>query len=322
MLDMTVTIRQMKVEDLQDVKRVDMVAWEELIRRDYPDVVKFTSRTDQNILSFLHSEAKGAFVACDDRAGVIGSSFCHVWGKTGWVGPISVLPSYQGRGVGKELLKSSLRYLEDRACFDIGLETMPENQVNLGMYLKVGMRPEGLVLVMGRKLDEAEPPEESFGEVTVDRYSESDVKGHLLAQVKRISNALSPGLDYSSEVVLTQEYSFGDTLVASHRGKVSGFCVLHTVPRREQMEVASIRVLATDPSVQEDIVGPLVTAAEIAAIDARSVEISLPIPGQCRRPMDIAFSRDCQLVQTYARLMWMGGSGVSEKTNNLCTWSG
>jgi hypothetical protein len=38
--------------------------------------------------------------------------------------------------------------------------------------------------------------------------------------------------------------------------------------------------------------------------------------------LDIAFSRDYQLVQTYARLMWMGGSGVSEKTNNLCTWSG
>ena len=124
---MTVTIRKMKVDDLIDVKGVDLVCWTDLFEKQYGIKGKISPRTDQNLLSYLHSDVDGAFVASDIFAGIIGLSFSHTWGSTGWVGPLSVLPSYQAKGVGKELLKHSLRYLEDQGCVDIGLETMPEN---------------------------------------------------------------------------------------------------------------------------------------------------------------------------------------------------
>jgi len=318
---MALIVRKMKVEDISDVKRADLISWSELTERDYPLRARFASRTDENILCCLHSDPDGAFVAADEFAGIIGSSFSHVWGKTGWVGPLSVLPSYQGKGVGKELLKFSLRYLEDQGCSDIGLETMPENAANLGMYFKVGLKPEGMVLILSKKLDENEPPDEDFGDVSVERLSDSGVKNHVMAQIKRISSSLHPGLDYSGEVELTEKFSFGDTLVAAFKGKVVGFSITHTVLRRENMLGAAIRVLATDPSVKDNLVEPLIASAELMAMDSKANEISLPIPGLSRRGLDIAFSRGYAVVQSFARLMWIGSSGITEKNTNLCSWS-
>ncbi len=319
---MSVVIRKMRVEDLSEVKRIDSLAWDDLRKRFYPDIVKIAPRTDQNLLSYMRSDPEGAFVAVDDFAGIIGSSFSHVLGRTGWAGPVSVLPSYQGRGAGKELLRMCLRYLESARCTDIGLETMPESQLNIGMYLRVGLRPAGLVLVMGKRLFDSEPPDEVFGEITVERLSESAAKSAVMAEIRRISNALHPGLDYSSEVTLTEEFSLGDTLIATTKGRVAGFCVLHTAPAREETPGSAVRVLAVDPAFKDEVIAPLVSVAELAAIDAKSVEISLPVPSVSRRALDIAFSRDYSVAQSFERMMWLGSPGLGEKTFNLCTWTG
>ena len=150
---MSVTIRKMKVDDMIDVKGVDLMTWSDLYERCYASRPKLSPRTDTNILSYMHSDPEGAFVANDDYAGVVGLGFAHVWGATGWIGPLSILPAYQAKGLGKDLLKHLLNYLEDMGCMDIGLETMPESVISLGMYLKVGLRPESLVLMLTKTLE-------------------------------------------------------------------------------------------------------------------------------------------------------------------------
>lgn len=312
----------MKVEDLVDVKGVDLICWTDLFEKQYGIKGKLSHRTDENLLSYLHSDADGAFVASDIFAGIIGLSFSHTWGSTGWVGPLSVLPSYQARGIGKELLKHSLRYLEDQGCVDIGLETMPENAINLGMYLKVGLKPEGLVVVFGRTLDKADLEEEPSGEVSIERLSESPIEEHLVGQIRRISNAHRPGLDYSKEVLLTKEFSSGDTLVATSRGRVQGFSIVHTVQKRVNMPGASIRALVVDVGAKAEVLGPLLATSELMAADEDQKEISVAVPAVCRRAVDTVFSRGYQVVQSFERLMWLGSSGVNDKMFNLSTWSG
>jgi ribosomal protein S18 acetylase RimI-like enzyme len=319
---MTVTIRKMKVDDLIDVKGVDLVCWTDLFEKQYGIKDKISPRTDQNLLSYLHSDVDGAFVASDIFAGIIGLSFSHTWGTTGWIGPLSVLPSYQAKGVGKELLKHSLRYLEDQGCVDIGLETMPENATNLGMYLKVGLRPEGLVVVFGRTLEDYDLEEEPSGSVGIERLSESPIEGHMLGQIRRISNAHRPGLDYTKEVLLTKEFSFGDTLVATSRGKVQGFSIVHTAQKREGMPGAAIRALVVDVGAKAEVLESLLATSELMAADAGLKEISVAIPTVCRRAVDSVFSRGYQVVQSFERLIWLGSSDMNERLFNLCTWSG
>lgn len=319
---MSVTIRKMKADDLADVKGVDLVCWTDLFERQYGIKDKVFPRTDQNLLSYLHSDVEGAFVASDEFAGIVGLSFSHTWGSTGWVGPLSVLPSYQAKGVGKELLKHSLRYLEDQGCMDIGLETMPDNATNLGMYLKVGLRSEGLVVVFGRELRNHDLEEEPSGDVGIERLSESPIQDHMLGQIRRISNAHRPGLDYSKEVLLTKEFSFGDTLIATARDRVLGFSIVHTAQKRENMPGAAIRALVVDVGAKPEVLTSLLATSELMAADSGVKEVSVAVPAVCRRAIDSAFSRGYQVVQSFERFMWLGSSGVNEKMFNLCTWSG
>lgn len=320
---MAVVVRKMKVEDIDDVRRIDSIAWEELIRKIYPDLPKITPRTEAGILSYLHADPDGAVVAVDEHAGVIGSSFSHIWGKTGWVGPLTVLPSYQDIGVGKELLKYSLRHLEDRGCSDIGLETMPEQSANIGMYLKVGLRPEGLVIVMGKSLENHKPPPPSEA-VAFERLSRRlAAERHMLASVKEISNTLSPGLDYTAEVQLTRKSSVGDTIFAKAGGEYCGFCTVHTMMRREEMRGSAVRCLGVLPGRGSAVLDPLLASAEALAAEAETPEIMVPIPGNRRRAIDAALSRGYRVVQTLERMIWMGSSGMTSGTgDNLCSWSG
>ncbi len=312
----------MKVDDIVDVKGVDLLSWSDLYERSYGSKVKLTPRTDENILSYLYSDPEGAFVATDDYAGVIGLVFSHVWGATGWTGPLSILPEYQAKGLGKVLLKHSLNYLEDMGCVDIGLETMPENALNLGLYLKVGLRPETLVLLLSKKIEPEGLQEEPVGGVAVERFSESPVQDKLKSELRRISGALRLGLDYTKEIEVAEEFSIGDTIVATSKGRVVGFCVIHTKPRRVNTPTAPVRVVAIDPSSKEDVIEPLLVSAELMAADAGLSEISLAVPAPCRRAVDISFSRGYAVSRTLERLMWIGSSGVSERTYNLCSWSG
>jgi ribosomal protein S18 acetylase RimI-like enzyme len=319
---LSVTIRKMMVDDMVDVKGVDLMSWSDLYERCYSPRAKLSPRTDTNILSYLHSDPEGAFVASDDRAGIVGLGFSHVWGATGWIGPLSVLPAYQAKGLGKDLLKHSLNYLEDLGCMDIGLETMPESAINLGLYLKVGLRPESFVLMLARTLETEGLEEEPAGGVTVERFSESSIQGKFKSEMRRISGALRLGLDYTKEIEIAEEFSIGDTIVATSRGKVVGFCVVHTDPKRVNMTSSSIRVLAIDPGTKDDVLGPLLASAELMSAEDRCDEVSIGIPSQCRRALDIAFSRGYSVRQSFERLMWIGSSGVNERTYNLCSWTG
>jgi len=319
---MGVVIRKMRVDDIVDVKGVDITSWSDLIEKSTGQKVRLAPRTDENILSYLHSDPEGAFVASDEFAGVIGAVFSHVWGATGWIGPLSVLPSYQARGLGKDLLKASLRYLEDMGCIDIGLETMPESTLNLGLYLKVGLRPECLVLILGKRLEEEGLQEEPVGPVAIERFSESPIQERLMTELRRVSGALRLGLDYTKEVHVAHEFSLGETIVATSKAKVAGFAVVHTKQRRSGMAGASIRVLAVDPAAKEDVLEPLLAASELLAADEKCPEISIGVPSQCRRAIDMLFSRGYAVGQSFERMMWMGSSGVNERTLNLCSWTG
>jgi len=320
---MGVVIRKMMVEDIEDIKRIDSISWEELIRRMYPEIPRITPRTESGILSYLHSDPDGAVAAVDEHAGVIGSSFSHIWGRTGWVGPLTVLPSYQGIGVGKELLKHSLRHLEDRGCSDIGLETMPEQAANIGLYLKVGLRPEGLVVVMGKSL-EGHKSSPSPAKLSFERLSEhGSTERHMLASVKEISRSLSAGLDYTAEVELTKKFSFGDTLFAKMDGKYCGFCTVHTVMRREEMRGSAVRCIGIRPGLGDAVLEAMLASAEDLAAEANTPEILVPIPANRRHALDASLSRGYRVVQTLERMMWMGSSGITTGTgDNLCSWSG
>jgi putative acetyltransferase len=111
---MSVTIR---AETSGDVQAIETVTTSAFLRAPH------TSHTEQHIVSGLRRAGKLAVSLVADADGIV---IGHVAispvsisdGTTGWfgLGPVSVLPPHQGRGIGSQLVREALRLLRDRGA--------------------------------------------------------------------------------------------------------------------------------------------------------------------------------------------------------------
>jgi len=72
----------------------------------------------------------------------VGAIFSHTYGKLGWIGTFGVSTEYQEKGLGKQLMLKAIDYLDkEKNVTKLGLETMPDSAVNIGLYSKLGFKP-------------------------------------------------------------------------------------------------------------------------------------------------------------------------------------
>jgi GNAT superfamily N-acetyltransferase len=198
---------------------------------------------------YLDRSGEGALVAYDHEQ-VVGFNFNHLFGSTGWMGPLAVMPKYQGAGVGKAVVNAGVDYLRTRGATVIGLETMPRNFRNLGFYSRLGFDPGPLCLDMVAQAHGGSASFDSHAaEIRCFRDGTPAQKERLLRGCGEISAALSPGLDYSKEVLLNSKHRFGDTVFLIEGGEVAGFAVCHLEPygQYEDRRELKVNVLAMRP---------------------------------------------------------------------------
>src|ERR1041385_1884537 len=150
-------------------------------------------------------------------------------------GPRAVRPDRRGGGLGAAIVPRAIAGLEERGARTIGLETMPRTIDNIGFYSRLGFRPGHLTVSMTRDI-EAAPARRG------ERPSRGDRESGLRA-CRALTAELSPGVDFSRELLLTLEHGLGDvTLLARDRG-LAGFALWHSVPLAEGRPRDEARVL-------------------------------------------------------------------------------
>jgi ribosomal protein S18 acetylase RimI-like enzyme len=256
-------IRQMRSDDLSQVNSIFARAFSEARVEEGLKHNRVSPCRPEFMKMYLDRSGEGAFVA-EDRQRVAGFSFSHLYGLTGWMGPIAVLPRYQGAGVGKTLVTRSVDYLRARGAKIMGLETMPRNFRNIGFYMRLGFEAGPLCLdVVARAYSGAPPDGEWPGEIRYFNERTDPEREEILDGIARISEALAPGLDYRGEVLLNTRHKYGDTVVLVDRDDagsdatgpagVAGFAVCHVEPygQFEEKRELKVNVLAISP-VDED----------------------------------------------------------------------
>ena len=73
-------------------------------------------------------------------------------GGEGEIYIIGVVPSFQGRGLGRELVLEGMRHLSGRGCETVMLYTEGDNAAAVGLYEKLGMRTEAVNLSFVKNL--------------------------------------------------------------------------------------------------------------------------------------------------------------------------
>jgi ribosomal protein S18 acetylase RimI-like enzyme len=239
-------IRTMHEDDLERVIEIEAAAFGAWYRQTHGDEGGLPRRTRTNVRACLAKDPAGCFVAEEDDQ-ILGFILSRTWGSVGWFGTFSVLPEWQGQGIGKRLVAASLGYLRQRPGRVIGLSTMPESPYNLGLYLKLGFQMSHLTLFLRKSLQGL--PGRSTGLPCWSQATPA-TRERWLASLREASGRIHPGLDYSKEIVVTARYEQGETVILTEGGQAVGMAVVWLTSSRQGQEanLGNTLVLALDPA--------------------------------------------------------------------------
>jgi len=247
------------VRDIEPLNRVFSESFTDRYRRDGLLGVRVPHLNPLIWRYALEDAGDGAMVWRDGDGELAGFNVVHFSGSEGWMGPLAVRPDRQGIGLGKEMIRSGIDWLHEKAVQTIGLETMPRTIENIGFYSRLGFLPGHLTITLTRDLPRKPglAPElaSHAAAVRVDRVLEC----------RTLTTRLAPGIDFAREIQLTLELKIGDVaLVRRDDGALSGFALFHSAPLaagRPQDELRILKLVAEDVESFEAVIAAAETAA-------------------------------------------------------------
>src|SRR5262245_10708386 len=110
-----ISIRRMMIRDVPRTGEILFEAFNQVFsRHGYPPPIPDTESGKALVQAYQDYGPTGCFVAVvEDR--VIGSAFLHRRGDRAGVGPVTVAPEWQGRGVGRRLMRRLIDEVQDCA---------------------------------------------------------------------------------------------------------------------------------------------------------------------------------------------------------------
>lgn len=173
--------------------------------------------------------APDSALAADADGKLAGSNFVTYWGSFGFFGPLSVDPALWEHKVAQRLLDSTVELFRKWGCAHTGLFTFSHSPKHAALYQKFDFWPRFLTPVMSKQVEQRTPPEH------YSRFSElsEDQKRQMLAECRKLTDALHEGLDVSREIVAVDAQRLGDTILLLDGSQIAAFGVCHVGPRTE-----------------------------------------------------------------------------------------
>lgn len=219
-------IRKMELKDIEAIKEID----KDCFKANY-------KRITDGIRGYIDAHNNVSIVYEIDNK-VVGFNFIHIWGNFGWFGPLGVHPEYQAKGIGKALIKETIKILEDDLDVKtIGLNTMPESKYNIGFYMNLGFKPFKLTLNLKKDIES----DESIMPSTLNRYKIKEIdinneENYLIVKenLKSMSSNLDKDFDLTNELYLIKNEAFGTIFVLELDDKIEGIVICYTKSIREE----------------------------------------------------------------------------------------
>jgi GNAT superfamily N-acetyltransferase len=240
------TPERVSVREIPALNAVFSEAFTERYRRDGMVGVR-VPHLNPSVWKFAITDAEdGAMIWRNARDGIAAFNMIHRSGVEGWMGPLAVHPDYQGQGVGKMIVSSGVEWLKKAGAKVIGLETMPRTMDNVGFYSALGFSPGHLTLTVTLEAARA----------GIQAATMSSLNPHerelAIRQCRLLVDQLTPGYDYTREIVLTAQHLLGDTLFVRKGNEVVSFAVCHSVPLVEGRVTEEMRVLKIVAKTEAD----------------------------------------------------------------------
>ena len=228
---------RVSVREIASLNAVFSEAFTERYRKDGMVGVR-VPHLNPAVWKFAIADAEeGAMIWRNARDGIAAFNMVHRSGLEGWMGPLAVHPDYQGQGIGKMIVTTGVEWLKKRGAKVIGLETMPRTMDNVGFYSALGFVPGHLTVTVTLEAARA-----GIQATTISSLNPHE-RELALRQSRALLEQMSPGYDYTREIVLTEQHELGDTLFVRKGFDVLSFAVCHSVPLVEGRATEEMRVL-------------------------------------------------------------------------------
>ncbi len=146
-----VVVRRLTEADIDQSGDILFEAFNQVFaRHGYPPPVHDADAGRALARAYFEYEAGGCFVAVLGHR-VIGSAFLHRRADRAGIGPVTVDPEHQGRGVGRKLMERLIE--EASGCASIRLYQDAFNRESFALYVRMGFEVKGLMAIL-----RAEPP--------------------------------------------------------------------------------------------------------------------------------------------------------------------
>ena len=223
-------------DDIAPLNQVFSDAFTERYRRDGLVGVRVPPLNPAIWRFALADAAEGAMLWRDADGAIAAFNIAHRSGTEGWMGPLAVCTRLQGRTIGKTIVRAGIDWLRKSGAVVIGLETMPRTVDNIGFYSALGFVAGPLTVTFTL---------EAVSGSAVDRIGRYGLRERdtLVEECTALTARLSPGRDFSREILLTAELALGDTVLLRDGEALAGFAICHTAPLVEGRGREELRVL-------------------------------------------------------------------------------
>lgn len=262
-------IRKMEFKDIEAIKEIDKGCFK-----------VDNKRTTEGILGYMEASNNSSIVY-EENGKVIGFNFIHIWGSFAWFGPLGVDPEYKNKGIGKALVKETIKILrEDYKVSTIGLNTMPESQYNVGFYMNLGFTPLKLSLSLKKQLDYLMASQS----MDLNKYDvrEIDIRDEMnYLSVKEELNIMSSGIidnfNLTSELQLIRNKAFGTILKLEENNKTRGIIICYTKSIREgYLKNLQIKLAIIDNNIDyKEVIDDIINACIKYSKDIQYESISI-----------------------------------------------
>ena len=195
-------------------------------------------------LDMYHNQCPQGCFVIEEGSHIRGAVFCHVWGKTGWLGPLVLVPERHHLGLGKYLTNHAVNFLKEAGCVTIGLETNPRSTRNIGFYGKLGFAPTVLCVDMIKPVPAIMPSAEKPPHKLI-RYSELSKRGKsdFITHANHLTHIVKPTVDYESAIKAIDDARQGESILYILKETPIGLAVLQTEPSLVEEQNAFLRVI-------------------------------------------------------------------------------
>src|SRR6476469_10141345 len=237
---------RVSIREIASLNAVFSEAFTERYRKDGMVGVR-VPHLNPAVWKFAIADAEeGAMIWRNARDGIAAFNMVHRSGVEGWMGPLAVHPDYQGQGIGKMIVTSGVDWLKARGARVIGLETMPRTMDNVGFYSTLGFVPGHLTVTVTLEAARA-----GIQSTTISSLNPHE-RELALRQCRTLIDHLTPGYDYTREILLTAQHDLGDTLFVRKGFDVLAFAVCHSVALVEGRATEEMRVLKMVAKTEAD----------------------------------------------------------------------